>query len=65
MRFWNIEIRWVSPQKETFEWNFPTVTEDFDPRPTVKKATTRPKKAKDENKSPKRTTKARKVTKSA
>ena len=63
MRFWNIEIRWVSPQKETFEWNFPT--EDFDPRPTVKKATTRPKKAKDENKSPKRTTKARKVTKSA
>ena len=65
MKIWNFEIRWVTPEKEvkSFEWNFPT--EDFNPRPTVKKATTRPKKAKDENKSPKRTTKARKVTKSA
>ena len=44
------------------EWPFPAVTKDFAPRkPTVSKATTRPKKA--TNEKSKRTPKARKVTK--
>lgn len=60
MRFWNFEIKWVTPEAEVRVT--PSTVEVK--KPTVPKATTRPKKVKDENKKPVRTTKARKVTKS-
>ena len=69
MRFWNFEIRWITPEKQVLvkptEFPFPVVLGTPEPtkkKPTVKKATTR--KVKDENKKPIRTTKARKVAKS-
>lgn len=55
MRFWNFEIRWVTP-----EIKVELPVEEPKKKPTVKKATTRPKKS-NENKKPVRTTKAKKV----
>ena len=53
MRFWRFEINYITPEKET--------AVVFDPFPTVIEtiAVKVPKKAKDENKKPKRTTKAK------
>jgi carbonic anhydrase len=61
MKFWRFEINWITPEKENavvFEpLKFPVHIET--------KQVKALKKAKDENQKPKRTTKARKVTKSS
>ena len=57
MRFWRFEINYITPEKETavvFD-PFPTVIETIAVKAPKKTA----KKAKDENKKPKRTTKAK------